>query len=629
MPISATYRRLLVFASLLLLILATACPGGRSRGGGGGGGGQDDDDAGNDDDDATSNLCTEEGATTCFIEDFMVCENGEWTVQEECRDPTGICHNELGCLLCNPGREECVDNAIVACDDTGLDYDLVSECLDDQLCVAGTCRDACEVARSRQSYLGCEFVAMSTTNLVASAFDNDFAVVLGNPATNPTASVVVTRNGGQVATATLGPGESTAIQLPMVQELKAATGSVVATGAAYEIQTSVPVAAYQYNPLNFLVGGTNSHSNDASLLLPEHVLGEDYMIAARGTFGVGQFDGGFTASWLGFLPGFFAVAATEDGTTVTIESSADTHTGNPGALSPGQTTTVSLNRGDVVQVLSAYEASAQGSPDQNLCRSRGWDDVSKPCPTTVGTQITCEYCEVPDSDLTGTVITSTAPVAVVSGHQCSFVPFDNWACDHLEEMMFPTAAWGTMSLMTAPIHPDGGLPARAQYRVLALEGGTDVTFDPPVAAGVTLAAGEHIQFETDQDFMVTGSNRIYVTQWLLGQDELGSALAGDPAMGSGIPWSQVRDQYEFLTPSTYQTNYVNVVRPAGDEVELDGGAISGWEAIGSTGFEVARVPVNAGSHSISARNDVGFGITTYGYAEYTSYLFPGGMNFGR
>lgn len=611
---------------ILALSMLAACPGGR----GGSGGGEDDDDSttATDDDDAAT-TCTEEGATTCFIEDFMVCRDGFWEVDEECRDPNGICHPELGCLLCNPGREECVDNSVVVCDDDGLDYVVDHECESDQVCVAGSCRDACEVARSRQSYLGCEFLAMSTTNLVDPVFNNDFAVVLGNPATNPQATVVITRGGNQVANTTLAPGQSTAIQLPMVAELKEATQSVTAQQAAYEIQTSMPVAAYQFNPLNFVVGVTNSFSNDASLLLPEHVLGDDYMVAARPTFGVGQFDGVFTQSWLGFLPGFLAVAATEDGTTVTINSTAATAPGAPGAMSPGGTSTVTLDRGDVVQILSAYDTSAAGSSDQNLCRNRGWTDSAKPCPPPQDPSITCEYCEVPDSDLTGTTISATAPVAVVSGHQCSFIPFDNWACDHLEEMMFPTPTWGRLSVMTAPVHPDGTIEAPAQYRVQALYDGTTVTLDPPVANGQTLDAGEFFQFETDQDFVVEGTDKIYVSQWLLGQNELGSKLAGDPAMGSGIPWSQVRDAYDFLTPSTYQTNYVNVVRPAGDEVSLDGAPITTWQAIGSTGFEVARVPVNGGSHTIEARNEVGFGITTYGYASYTSYLFPGGMNFGR
>jgi hypothetical protein len=44
---------------------------------------------------------------------------------------------------------------------------------------------------------------------------------------------------------------------------------------------------------------------------------------------------------------------------------------------------------------------------------------------------------------------------------------------------------------------------------------------------------------------------------------------------------------------------------------------------------VARIPVQPGSHHAESEDEVGFGITTYGYASYTSYLLPGGMNFTR
>jgi hypothetical protein len=35
------------------------------------------------------------------------------------------------------------------------------------------------------------------------------------------------------------------------------------------------------------------------------------------------------------------------------------------------------------------------------------------------------------------------------------------------------------------------------------------------------------------------------------------------------------------------------------------------------------------THLIESADEVGFGITTYGYAPYPSYLHPGGMNFVR
>lgn len=40
----------------------------------------------------------------------------------------------------------------------------------------------------------------------------------------------------------------------------------------------------------------------------------------------------------------------------------------------------------------------------------------------------------------------------------------------------------------------------------------------------------------------------------------------------------------------------------------------------------SRVPLGPGAHRAESEGDVGFGITPYGYASYTSYLYPGGMN---
>ena len=213
-------------------------------------------------------------------------------------------------------------------------------------------------------------------------------------------------------------------------------------------------------------------------------------------------------------------------------------------------------------------------------------------------------------------------------HMCTFMPFDNFACDHLEEMMFPIETWGTTAVMSAPRHPSGSGVAETYYRILALNSGTQVTFEPAVAPPTTLNAGEFVQVETDQDFVVTATSDVYVTQTMLGDDALGGS-GGDPAMGSGIPWNQVRTSYDFLTPASYTDNYVNVVAPQGTPIELDGSPVTGFTAIGSTGYEVARVNLDAGAHQIQSTNGLAFGITSYGYASYTSYLYPGGMNFSR
>jgi len=488
--------------------------------------------------------------------------------------------------------------------------------------VGGSCTDVCGVAEAQLSYLGCDFLAVSTANVVSASFNNNFAVVVGNPESSAVAAeITISRGGAVIASRAVPAGETAAIELPMVLDLKAAIESTIVPGGAYEVHSNVPVAAYQFNPLDFEINGNDSLSNDASLLLPEHVLTGEYMVSHWPTFGLGGPDALGSFTWYDFAPGFFAIAGAVNGTEVTIQHAGRTSSGNPPAALPGDVSQLSLDRGDVVQVLSLYNPSPS---TPSYCVDQGWQQT-----TGDNGGVTYTYCYGSTADLTGTSITATQPVAVFAGHLCSFVPYDNWACDHLEEAMIPTVAWGDSTVMTAPKLPNvPGAVTAAAYRVVALNDGTVITTDPPLAAPLTIDRGQFRQFTTDQDFVLSATGPVYVTQTLLGQDAIG-ANVGDPAMGSGIPWSQVRNSYDFLAPDTFPQNWVNVAANVDTVVMLDGAPIQGWQDIGTTGFAVARVPVDSGSHHIESMDGTGFGITSYGYARYTSYLAPGGLNLSR
>ena len=587
----------------------------------------DDDDDATDDDDTQDLECEVEGETDCWGTSFVECDESLWTLVEECVEPTPFCDVSLGCLACQPSTRTCDGDTVVECLPDGSGSSVVEECDPGAICVAGECLDQCDLAEQQMSYLGCEFMAVSTANIVGPEFDSDFAVVIGVPAGGQDADVQVSKGGVVVTTQTIAAGETSAITLAYDATLKNAQESVTVTGGAYEITSTVPVAAYQYNPLHFDIGGTPSYTNDASLLLPEHTLSGNYMVSTWPTWGRGEWQEIFTivtGEWDSWYPGFVTVAATVDGTVVTFDSSTQTAGGNPGALSPGGTTNITLDRGDVVQIFSHRPGDEE---DQDYCSDQGWDATMINCPPAFLQE--CEgYCSVTGGDLTGSTVTATEPVAVFAGHMCTFMPYYEWACDHLEEMMFPVETWGTTSVMSAPVHPSSSGVAPTLYRIVAENSGTTLTFEPSVNPSVTLSAGEFVQFQTDQDFKVEGTDRFYVTQTMLGETALGEG-GGAPAMGSGIPWLQVRSEYDFLTPTTYTANYVNVVAPTGTAVDLDGSPVSGWTAIGSTGFDVARVSLSAGSHHIESASGTGFGITTYGYASFTSYLYPGGLNFTR
>lgn len=275
---------------------------------------------------------------------------------------------------------------------------------------------------------------------LGAGFATDFAVVVGAPADGGAAQVEVSRGGAVVTTRSVAAGTSEAIELPMVPALQQAGGSLFSNassatvpGGAYEVHSDVPVVAYQFNPLHFSTGLLDhSYTNDASLLIPEHSLTGSYKVQTWRTWEHSPFSQ---------YRGFAAVAATEDGTTVTFTSSTQTADGVPGAVPPGGTITVTLDRGDVVQVLSGASAS---------------------------------------DDLTGTSISASAAVATFRGHDCTCMPLDQAACDHLEEMAFPVETWGALVPVTALQHPDGAGLATAQYRIQGRTGGIGLTFEPAV-----------------------------------------------------------------------------------------------------------------------------------------------------
>ena len=613
-------------ALLMLLALLLACPGARlvdddeddddsAESDDDDDSADDDDDSGSDDDDSTPEPECEEGATSCLAQFFRTCTGGVWVNQEECAGDTPVCDGLLGCLSCAPGLSLCDGNTVVSCGADGFATDFVEDCGDASLCIGGACASRCQIAANQYSYLGCDFVAVTNpNNVLTQSFSDDFGLVLGAPADGPDATVTIEQGGTLLSTVSVGAGTVLEVELDMIQELVWPTGSALVTQGAYLVNSDVPITAYQFEPLHFSEGAEPSHTNDASLLLPEHALGDDYMLTSRALQTIGGFNPG--AYWNGFRPGFFTVAATTDGTTVQVTPSVDTLGGSTSQMLGGTTTVFTLNRGDVLSV--GGDMPLVPSNDVGWCAAQGYQYTDN----------NYGYCQDPAADLTGTVVTSTSPVAVFNGHVCAFVPFDSFACDHLEEMALPTATWGTQVAMTAPAHPGGTGVAPAVYRVLALADSTGVSFDPAVASSTTLDSGGWVEFTTDQDFVIQGTGPLLATQFLLGQEVLGTSI-GDPAMGTGIPWSQGRQVYDFLTPTTFTSHWVNLVAPAGASIVLDGSTVGGWTPIGGSGLSGARVSLGAGSHHAESTDGSSFTVTTYGYASWTSYLFPGGLNLGR
>lgn len=225
-------------------------------------------------------------------------------------------------------------------------------------------------------------------------------------------------------------------------------------------------------------------------------------------------------------------------------------------------------------------------------------------------------------ELNGSEITSDKPVAVFSGSQCSSVPTGYSACDHLVEQMPPTSTWGKQ-FVTVP------LATRLNgdtFRFLASEDSTELSINGTLTA--TLSKGEFHETIITDSSLIESSKPILTVQYA--NSTSFDSQTGDPFMMLIPPYEQFQNSYTVTTPSEgFSVNYANIVVPSSaiSNVTFDDGTVAegDFTQIGSTDFYGAQVALTVGSHNFAAPK--GFGIFTYGFAEYNSYGYPGGSSY--
>jgi IgGFc binding protein len=564
----------------------------------------------------TADPCADAGAAVlCADAVAHTCRDGRSLREDDCASDGGVCVPSEGCLACRPFTATCSEGVLYRCASDGRGLVLEQACEAPEVCTPSGCRDLCGEARESRSYLGCTYFPALPIN---SELDPSFtpAVVVGNP--SPVAAqLLLTRGGEVIHEAVVEPGDALAIPLAYDPALGQRGRSVLARGAAYELRADVPVTVQQWSPLEFSGqcsaedgGGCGSVTNDASLLLPAEALSRPegelvYLVGTRPTFALRD-EAGVVDGRSGFV---LVVGASDAPAHVTVRTTAHLAPSGPdgepiAGLAPGDTLHATLARGDVLQLLSAPDApcAAAAVPIQNGLSA---------CPPADG------------YDLSGSEIRSDAPVAVLAGHDCSNVPFDRPACDHLEETLMPVDTWGTRVYATRPI------ARRTQpFLVQVLSGADDNTIElvPGDAGPITLARGESYVFESTSEVAVQGSAPLAVITYMEGQG--GGRLLGDPSMTVAAPVEQWRSEYVFLTPATYTRSYATVTAAPGTELVLDGRPLDGAVLVGDVLGMGAYTAVleRPGAHTLRSASGVPFGLQLAGIADYTSYLCPGGLD---
>ena len=535
------------------------------------------------------------GEMHCNGNELQTCVGGQFQDSQSCPN---MCDDVYGCVVCVPNTGTCNGDTSHACNSTGTGYDDVQcDPVQGVTCDPGSglCSGACAPQAIGSSYIGCEYYPTVTGNMVGPDFG--FALAIAN--TSASDATVTIEDGGLTSpmTVTVAAGSVQVQTLPWQADLKLCLGTgfdwspcsggtgnanlhpaALVSKGAFHLRSTAPVTVYQFNPINYTDGANFSYTNDASLLLPTNVWRTDY----------------YAASWqntAGVNPDEFAVTASQDGTAVTITTKADTTAyGGAPAFATGVPQTVMLDAGDTIEV-SSYTG-----------------------------------------DLTGSEVSSDKPVQLISGHYCADVPDSVCCCDHIEESMFSVDALGNSYIVNAPAVPE--IPTgRVEYiRIIGTVGNTNLSYDPPQAGAPTTIAnpGDFVEIaDNANSFQITADHKILVAQYMEGQ-LVDNSSSGDPAMALAVPSEQFRTSYLFHAPTNYTSNFVDITAPDAAIVMLDGTMVTGFTPIGTTGFSVARIaslgggPNADGTHSITG--SMPFGITVYGYGEYTSYWYAGGLD---
>jgi hypothetical protein len=486
----------------------------------------------------------------------------------------------------------------------------------------------CEEAAHSRSYVGCDYWPTVTANTIQDAFD--FAVAIANVG-EASAEVTVTGPHGTNEQITVAGGSLGIVYLPWVAELKggwlqSVSSSVVSRKGAYHLVSDRPVVVYQFNPLQFravggkpgkdwstcqrmnpMVSDCYSYSNDASLLLPTTAMTGTYRIMgsygwSRSPIKEGTQEPDTSQAPLPGLPPYFVVTATTDGTRVTVSLGPNGKVvagGGIAAAPGGGTVTFDLDAGDVAQVVGGTGR---------------------------------------DFDFSGSLLTATHAVQVITGVPCIDFPLNVIACDHVEETVFPAETLGKHYVVMTPTGPRGNAVGHV-VRLYGNADGTTLTYKParPPSCPAELAAGEVRDCgEVSADFEVSGSHEFGVGTFLLGAARVDPGKTtqtqqGDPSQSFAVAVEQYRTRYVFLAPTDYKTSYVDVIAESGTTIELDGADVSGaLSAVSGTAWLGGRLELSGsgdGVHVLSASKPVS--IQVIGYGDYTTYQYPGGLNLGE
>ncbi len=582
-----------------------------------------------------------------------------WDVVDDCgKNGLACAPSLLACVPCVPGTGACQGQLTEICKPDGSGYDTGSTCDTTKglACRGGSCVELCDLADQQHSNVGCEYWGADLDNAVVSASLNaaaqQYAIVVSNAEPDVVTNVTVDEDDAEVgqpqnlrtvATATIPAGSLEVFKLGP-REVDGSPDGTFNTGTgtaltrhAYRVRATMPIVAYQFNPLE----NVNVFSNDASQLLPTSALASSGGSSSYLVDGWPQTIATSSVPSQNFgtdLRAFLAIIGTKPDTHVHVQTTTRVISGGP--LPSGLDQGASADF--VIQPFEVLNLETGGF----------------------------------NADFTGSTVSSDQPIAVFPGSEASDAPFyttlaDRFCCaDHLENQLPPTHTVGkkyalsrmpSRSKVVAAAGADlGGVDEPELYRVLAVgQGTTHVTTTLPAPwDAFDLGQGKDVVLVAHQDFLLSASQPAIVMDVQVSQQAANvpnNLPGGDPSINFVSPIEQWRGDYVLLTPDKYNFDFLVISAPSDAHVYIDsllldatvcdigpGDGLTTAERGSPTppylsyrcqlSFPIIDPNTNVispgkqndGAHHVQADEPVG--VTVYGFDAFVSYAYAGGTD---
>jgi gliding motility-associated-like protein len=361
---------------------------------------------------------------------------------------------------------------------------------------------------------------------------------------------------------------------------------------AIKITSNVPIVSYAH-----IYDGANS---GATMLLPIEAWGYSYTSLNS------------KQSYASNCYNWTYIIAKQDDTKIEITPSVKTRAQDKTGLLQGVTTTITLNKGDVYQLVGANDgADANGNGGSS---STGKELTGTKIRSVPGVDGVCK------------------PIAVFAGSSRTTNPAScgSGGGDSDNQQLFPEHTWGT-EYLTVPYSGDASLPAFATctYKIAVSDPATVVKRNGTTLTG--LLNGNYYVYESSTPDRIEADKPIMMCQFMTGGNCIPGSY-GDPEMVVISPRRQAVKRTVFYRNSlqAIQQNFLSLVIPTAGiaSLKIDNSSTFDYQAPhpNKAGYSiVVKKWGNTAGQSIAV-SDSSFNGIVYGLGSVESYGYNAGTN---